>query len=187
MSSSMLPRAFRRPALPGAVLFAALAAGLAACGGSDRPQFAPACPQTGILGDAADLTRFRAAGTDLTDMVVDGRITGLAGKCSYVDAGHLLTTLSVDLELNRGPAMQGRAVDVTYFVSVSRGDTILDKKDYTLRVEFDRNNGKLRLTGDQIDLNLPTPGKVAGSDYRILVGFQLSPQELAFNRRRGPR
>ena len=186
MPSSMLPRAFPRPALPGAVLFAALAIGLAACGG-DRPQFAPACPQTGILGDAADVTHFRSAGTDLTDMVVDGRITGLSGKCSYVDAAHLLTTLSVNLELNRGPAMAGREVDITYFVSVAKGDVILDKRDYTLRVEFPRNNGKLRLTGEQIDLNLPTPGKVAGSDYRILIGFQLTPQELAFNRRRGPR
>jgi hypothetical protein len=45
----------------------------------------------------------------------------------------------------------------------------------------------LRLTGDQIDIALPIPGKVTGADYRILVGFQLSPSELAFNRRRGPR
>ena len=186
MLSSMLPRAFSLPALPGAVLLLGLAGGLSACGG-DRPQFAPACPQTGILADGADLTSFRSTGTDLTDMVLDGRITGLRGKCSYVDAGHLATVISVDLELTRGPAMQGRTADVTYFISVARGDTILDKRDYTLHVSFDRNNGKLRLTGDQIDLSLPTPGKVKGEDYRVLVGFQLTPQELAFNRRRGPR
>ena len=186
MPSSMLSRAFPLPSLSGAVLLASLA-GLSACGGSDRPQFAPACPQTAILGDAADLTSFRSTGTDLTDMVVDGRITGLRGKCSYVDGEHLATVLSVDMELARGPAMQGRTAEVTYFVSVARGDQILDKKDYTLRVAFDRNSGKLRLTGDEIDLTLPTPGKVTGADYRILVGFQLSPQELAFNRRRGAR
>ncbi len=182
----MLPRAFRLPALPGSALLLGLAFALNGCG-PDRPQFAPACPQTGILGDAADLTRFRSTGTDLTDMVVDGRITGLRGKCSYDGGEHLATVLSVDLELMRGPAMQGRTAEVTYFVSVAKGDQILDKKDYTLRVAFDRNSGQLRLTGDEIDLSLPTPGKVTGSDYRILVGFQLSPQELAFNRRRGPR
>ncbi len=187
MLSSMLSRAFSMPALPGVALLLVTASGLAACGGSDRPQFAPACPVTGILGDAADLTEFRSAGTDLTDMVVDGRITGLSGKCSYVDGEHLATVLSVDLELTRGPAMQGRTTDVTYFVSVSKGDAILDKRDYTLHVTFDRNNGKLRLRGDEIDLSIPTPGKVTGADYRILVGFQLSPAELAFNRRRGPR
>ncbi len=186
MLSSMLARASSQPALPGVVLLLGMAASLAGCGG-DRPQFAPACPQTGILADGADVTHFRSAGTDLTDMVLDGRITGLRGKCSYIDAEHLGTTISVDLELTRGPAMQGRTADVTYFISVARGDTILDKRDYTLQVSFDRNNGKLRVTGEQIDLTLPTPGKVTGADYRVLVGFQLTPQELAFNRRRGPR
>ena len=159
---------------------------LNACG-PDRPQFAPACPQTAFLADAADLTQFRGSGTDLTDMVVDGRITGLRGKCSYVDGEHLATVISVDLELTRGPAMKGRTTDVTYFVSVSRGDAILDKKDYTLQVTFAPNSDKLRLTGDEIDLTLPTPGKVTGAYYRVLVGFQLTPEQLAFNRRRGPR
>ena len=122
-------------------------------------------------------------------MVVDGRITGLAqgSKCTYVDAEHVLVTIAVDMDLTRGPAMQGRAADVTYFVSVAKGETILDKRDYTLRVEFNRNADKLRLTGEQIDLNLPTPGKVTAAGYDIRVGFQLTPQELAFNRRRGAR
>ena len=186
MLSSMLSRALPLPALPGAALLLVLACGLTACG-SSGPQFAPACPQTGILGDAADLTSFRSTGTDLTDMVVDGRITGLSGKCTAIDADHLSTVISVNMDVSRGPAMQGRDADVTYFVSVSRGDTILDKRDYTIHVAFDRNGSKMRLTGDQIEMTLPTPGKVTGADYRILVGFQLTPQELAFNRRRGPR
>jgi hypothetical protein len=163
-----------------------MAAGLSACG-PDRPQFAPACPQTGILSDAADITTFRGTGTDLTDMVVDGRITGLSGKCSSPDLDHLQTQISVDMELGRGPAMTGRTADITYFVSVARGDTILDKRDYTLHVAFDNTGGRVRLTGETIDIALPIPGKVTGADYRILVGFQLSPAELAFNRRRGPR
>ena len=186
MSSSILPRAFRWPALPGTALMSALIPLLAACG-SDRPKFAPPCPSVGIVGDAADLTVFRGRGTDLTDMVVDGRITGLSGKCSAPDFEHLRTVISVNLDLARGPAMQGRTADVTYFVSIAKGDQILDKRDYTLQVAFDRNGSRLRLTGDEIDLDIPTPGKVTGADYRILVGFQLTPDQLAFNRRRGPR
>jgi hypothetical protein len=190
MLSSMLSRAFpsRTPpgTLPGAAVVIIMAAGLSACGPT-RPQFAPACPQTGILSDAADITTFRGTGTDLTDMVLDGRITGLSGKCSSPDMDHLQTQISVNMELGRGPAMQGRTADVTYFVSVARGDTILDKRDYTLHAAFHNPGSRLRLTGDQIDIALPIPGKVTGADYRILVGFQLSPSELAFNRRRGPR
>ena len=186
MLPSIVSPAFPMPALPGAALLLVLASGLSACG-STAPQFAPVCPQTGILGDAADLTTFRNTGTDLTDMVVDGRITGLSGKCTAIDPDHLRTIISVNMDLTRGPAMQGRDSDVTYFVSVARGDTILDKRAYAVRVVFDRNGSRMRLTGDQIELTLPTPGKVTGADYRILVGFQLTPEELAFNRRRGPR
>ncbi len=75
----------------------------------------------------------------------------------------------------------------TYFVSVSRGDTILAKQDYRLNVDFPRNSDRLRLTGEQIDLVVPVDDKLTGAAYSVLVGFQLTPTELAFNRRRGPR
>ncbi len=164
-----------------------LTLGLAGCGGPTLPKFAPACPVTGILRDGADLTRFRATGTDLTDMVVDGRITGLSGKCALDDLTHLHTVISVSMDLTRGPAAQGRQAEVTYFISVSRGDTILDKRDYTFNVEFPRNSERVRLTGDQIDLVLPINDKMSGAAYSVLVGFQLTPDQLAFNRRRGVR
>ena len=172
---------------PGAALLLVALSGLAGCGGADRPQFAPACPQTGILRDGADLTRFRGGGTDLTDIVVDGRITALTGKCSLDDNTHLHTVLSVSMDITRGPAAIGRQSDVTYFISVSKGDTILDKQDFTFNVNFPRNSEHLRLTGDQIDLVLPVDPKTSGAAYNILVGFQLTPAELAFNRRRGVR
>ena len=173
----------QRRAAAATALLAALA--LSACDSSTT--LLPNCPRTGILSDAADLTRFRPAGTDLTDMVVDGRITGLSGKCSLEDPTHLHTVISVSMDLTRGPAAKGRDAEVTYFVSVAHGDQILDKRDYTLAVSFDGNSNQLRLAGDQIDFSLPVNDKVKGSDYRILVGYQLTPEELAFNRKRGAR
>ena len=173
--------------MPGLAVLLLTLCGLAGCGGSDQPRFAPACPQTGILRDGADMTRFRPNGTDLTDMIVDGRIVGLSGKCSLDDPTHLRTVISVSMDLTRGPAAQGRQADVTYFLAVSRGDTILDKKDYTFNVSFPRNSDRVRLVGDQIDLVLPVDPKLSGAAYSILVGFQLTPDQLAFNRKRGVR
>ncbi len=34
---------------------------------------------------------------------------------------------------------------------------------------------------------VPVDDKLTGAAYSVLVGFQLTPTELAFNRRRGPR
>ena len=164
----------------------AAAAGLSACG-APASQFPPVCPTSGILTDAADLTQFRGTGTDITDMVVDGRITGLGGKCSLDDAKHLRTTLTVNLDLNRGPASANRSVDVLYFLSVSKGQSILDKRVYRLTANFPGNADRARVQSDEVDLVLPIDAKVQGDSYSILVGFQLTPAELAFNRSRGAR
>jgi hypothetical protein len=120
-------------------------------------------------------------------MVIDGRITGLGGKCLLDDPTHLRTQLSVALDLTRGPASRSDTQEVAYFVSVSKGDTILDKRIYRLAVAFPGNSDRARLRTDEVDLVLPIDDKVQGNSYSILVGFQLTPEELAFNRRRGPR
>ena len=179
-----------RASLPSGLARAAsglsLAFALASCG-PDLPQFAPACPVTGVLSDAADLTRFNGRGTDLTDLVIDGRISPPRGQCKLDDLTHLRTTISVSMDLTRGPAAKGRTVDVTYFISASKGDTILAKQNYTLQVTFPPNSDHVRITGEPINLVLPIDDKTSGVVYRVLDAFQLTPEELAFNRKRGVR
>ena len=162
-------------------------AGLSACGTTTTPQFPPVCPTSGILRDAADVTQFRGPGTDLTDMVVDGRITGLAGKCQLDDPKHLSTQIAVGLDVTRGPASRDRTAPIAYFISVSKGQTILDKKIYVLNAAFPGNADRVRLVTDEVDLVLPVDDKTPGDAYSILVGFQLTPDQLEFNRRRGTR
>ena len=49
---------FLKPAL----LMPLLVAALAACSGTDKNTFAPACPRAAILADAADIIRYRDGG-----------------------------------------------------------------------------------------------------------------------------
>lgn len=171
------------PRRPAAAVLLPLA--LAGCGGGES--FAPACPGAAILRDAADLTRFRGPGRDLTDMSLDGRITGLQGKCARDGRNAVLTTVTPSLELTRGPAAQGRTAELAYFVAVGRGEQVLDKQVFALRAEFPPNTDRVRLSGDDVELRLPVkPGETAAA-YRVLVGFQLTPEELELNRRRGAR
>ena len=162
--------------LPGAALLV-----LAGCG--DRVErFPPPCPQTVINRDAADLNRYRSTGRDLTDLVVSGRITGLNGSCTRT--GNTVTTvsLSVGVELTRGPASRGPAAPVSYFVAVSLNDQILDKRVFTFRPEFPANTDRLRLTGNAVDLALPVNANRTAAVYKVTAGFQLTPDELATNR-----
>ena len=66
---------------PRAALIAALLPLLADCGPA-RNEFAPSCPGTAILGDAADFSVYRGAwARDLTDLVLQARIVSISGNC----------------------------------------------------------------------------------------------------------
>jgi hypothetical protein len=163
---------------------------VASCGGpqSNLPQFAPPCPSPALIGTAADLTRYRGTGRDLTDMVLDGRITGVHGGCKLDDKPNLLdVTVQVDLELTRGPAAPGRTAQIAYFIAVSEGEQILNKRIIPVQATFPANVDRVHITADPIGLVLPISDTKSGAAYTIDVGFQLAPEELQLNRERGPR
>jgi hypothetical protein len=195
-----LPSAFRTPSLPSAWRIAptaALLATLAGCGSPLTSTFPPDCPHAGVLADAADLTRYRAvgqeagapgtAGHDLTDMVLDGQITGVSGDCTRASRRELDVGVAVSMRLTRGPAARGPVSDVPFFVAVTEGGKVLDKQIYHIAPGFAANADTVRLTSDPVSLNLPISVDKPGSAYDLVVGFQLSPDEVALNRRRGPR
>ena len=160
---------------------AAFTLALAACD-TDPDRFAPPCPQPSIPRDAADLHRFRGSGRDITDSVLDGRITGIQGACKRDGRETTVATISVGLELTRGPASNSRTAEMAYFVAVSDGDTILDKRVFRLRAEFPPNTEHLRLVGDEVELRLPVSAQKTAAAYRVSAGFQLTPAELNVNR-----
>ncbi len=168
-----------------AALIVALLPVLSGCG-PGRNQFAPVCPRPAFLADAADLYRYRTPGggtRDLTDLVLHGRMLGVAGTCKPGDnKNQVAVTLSVGIEFTRGPAMPGRDTDVLYFVAVVDNGTILDKHLYSTHITFPPNVDRTAWSSDDVDLVLPVSPSKSAAAYTILVGFQLTPDELAVNR-----
>lgn len=178
----------RRVAGAAAVLAAGLLSG---CGYADSSRFAPVCPKVAILADAADVTVYRPSpknGHDLTDMVLDGRVTGLSGKCSRAAEDVLSTHVVLSMQFSRGPAATTREMDVSYFIGVFQGDEdILDKKVIPIHLVFPPNVDRLVLDTQDVELSLPISHVKTGDAYTVRVGFQLTPEQLALNRKRGPR
>ncbi|MHB0706493.1 hypothetical protein ACX4MT_06105 [Roseomonas mucosa] len=171
-----------------------VALALAGCGSTDSKNplanaMAP-CPAVSLLGEAADLTRYRGLGRDIPSMVLDARLTGYQAKCDYAP-GHkgLDVTLRLAMAAERGPAATTRTASLPYFVAVTTADEgrILAKANYTAAVEFPANVNRVQTSGEEISIRIPaaTPGEAA--QRQVLLGFQLSPEELALNRQRGPR
>lgn len=178
----------RLPALrwaPRAALAAILLQMLSGCG-PIRNQFAPPCPGSAILGDAADINIYRPSSTpgggrDLTDLVLHGRVVAIQGTCQPGDhRDQLAVSASMAVELTRGPAMQGREAIVPLFIAVvSQGDTIIDKRTYNMSAVFPSNIDRVTMTPGNINMVLPISGGKTGADYMIVAGFQLAPDQLA--------
>ncbi|WP_159349572.1 hypothetical protein [Roseomonas harenae] len=166
---------------------------LAGCGGEgsvlqQRPQ-AP-CPRVALLAEAVDLTRYRPGATpDPGALEVDARMTGFQARCDYAprDTG-LDVTLVVQVAAERGPAASGRAAELPYMIAVTdeAEGRVLNKATDTLQVTF--ANGERRSTAQGEQMMVRIPGNVQRAAERaILLGFQLTPEQLAANRRRGVR
>lgn len=171
------------------VLAALALAGLASCAPARIEDRLVACPRLTLPADVADLTRhLPGAPPDLSTLVLDARVTAVDGNCrrgrrdQTVDVG-----VSLRIRAERGPAAQGRAAQLPWFIAVLDGDTILSRQSFTLPVVFAANTTRAEVQTDSIDVAFPVGGTRRIQELRILVGFQLSPEELELNRRRGPR
>ncbi|MGK7863551.1 hypothetical protein [Falsiroseomonas sp. E2-1-a4] len=166
---------------------------LAACGSDQGATTSQApCPRIVILADGADLTRFRGgASGDLTALMADARIAGFQANCDFAGRDRRALTVRVTprFEVERGPAAEGRVLDLPWFVALTdAGDaTMLDRQAFTSRVTFGPNVVRNTIQGQTARLTVPLGQGARAVDYTVRVSLQLTPEELALNRARGPR
>jgi hypothetical protein len=184
------PRHAAKILLPGLML--GLLPLLGGCG-PGKDQFAPVCPRADLVWQAADLTRYRAeaaSGTqDIRDLVLSGRILGIdraQTKCMPGDTNkQLAADVAILVQLTRGPAMQGRQANVEYFLAVTENGNIVDKQVYQSPVVFPPNIDQVKLSSPVVHMVFPISPTKTGAAYTVLAGFQLTPDELDYNRRHG--
>ncbi len=169
------------------------AAFLAACGGgsgiaSNSPP-AP-CPRITILADGADLTQFRqGGGQDLASMTSDARLLGFNARCDYTRRREgVSVSLSAVFEVERGPVAQAAAVRLPWFVVVtdSNDSQIIDRQEFVTPIEFTANVNRIQVESRPVALNFPADERLV-ENHNVRLSFQVTPEQLALNRRRGPR
>lgn len=164
---------------------------LASCDRMATRNLPPAnCPRVTILQDGADLTRFReGAGQDLSVMVADARIQGLNARCDYVQRGNAVAmALTVNFEIERGPAARG-PIALPWFVIVTNADdeSVIQRRAYEMGVTFRPNVNRTSAASPPVQMVFPLGEGRRISQYNVRVAFQLTEEELEFNRRRGVR
>lgn len=171
----------------------AAAALLAGCGGGSGFTSGPPapCPRVTILADGADLTQFRpGAVQDLAAMTVDARLIGFEARCDYTRRREsVAVAVSAIFDVERGPAAPAlREARLPWFIAVTdAGDAqLIDRQDFVTPVAFTGNVNRVRVQSRPVTLNFPAEERLV-ENHNVRLSFQLTPEQLALNRRRGPR
>lgn len=185
-------------------IFAPLAAVLllGACTGTPKDP-GVACPDTGILQDAGDITVFKDdTSQGIENVVASARLANYGGGCAWRD-GEVDFALMIDFEAVQGS--QGKKLkrtDFPYFIAVlSPDEQVLQRQGFSTTVPFDNKRqgaaavddsrthavylGGAGTMREEHNLRLPLQDRATAGQYKVVIGFELTPEQLAFNRDNG--
>ncbi len=148
------------------------------------------CPPVTILPEASSITRYlKGANRSIIDVDFSGKITGIKGKCSYeLGSSNSIGTVEIDVitkfELRRGAGNKSQQADFQYFVSVlDKSGKMLQKQSFPYSAKFSKKRSWVKKSDSPVILSIPLNNEKKGQDFKVYVGFQLSQEELEFNRK----
>lgn len=152
-------------------------------GGKSENLLADGCPVAGIVPDLDSYSEFtdNAAPTART-LVSQARMTEIQSKCEY---GPQSVTVDIKLLFDGALGPQGGAggapnYSYPFFVAItSPAGTILAKEIFAANMTY---NGQTQGYQESMRQIIPITSKEAGQYYKVLAGFQLTPEQLAYNR-----
>ncbi len=147
-----------------------------------RPNAGP-CPVAASLYDASRKVEIK--GEELYSNVgFTGEIIGVSGLCRYVDDQPIDMDMEITFAFGRGPAAEGDTASYDYFVSVTRRNrAVLEKRVFPLTVTFPKGADRVTATETINKIVIPRSDEtISGLNFEVLVGFDLSEDELNFNR-----
>jgi len=157
--------------------------GFLGLGGEQKPNAGP-CPQLGILYDNARVVQFATAEERYANVAYTGEIKGVRGLCRYVDADPIVMNVAIDMAFGRGPKGADENHVYRYWVAVTRKDAAPIAKEY-FEINANFKGGADRVSGTDTIQRIQIPrasATTSGANFEILVGFDLTPEQLAFNR-----
>jgi len=164
-----------------AILLAVVVAGC-----SNKP--IPPCPGVRVDSTTASLTKFRdGPGRDVTDIEYQAQIVGYKGECVQDDE-EVEVIFDVDFALAGGPAGNAGPVSLYYFVAIPQffpsetGKKILEVK----RTLQGRATTPERFTEKSVRVKIPLKKDQPAASYDVYIGFQLTAEQLDYNRAARP-
>lgn len=161
--------------------YALLAAGLAlaataSVANSKVPAHSVSCPSISILGDA---TRVTVLDEGRIDLKAEIRTPSLG--CT-VAGSTARSKLSFWVKSAIAPKAPNGARSLPYFVAIISNGQVIAKEVFSLKLAFTETEHSLLVKENVARIDIPIASGKQAEDYSVTIGFQLTPEQAAYNR-----
>jgi len=166
-------------------LFAAGCESVRSVVAEDEPNPGP-CPNALSLYDAHRVVNIEGEEVVYDNVGFTGEIVDVVGFCEYTDRGATPIDMDVGVRMvfGRGPAAQGRQHTYEYFLAVTRRDSVvIEREVFPITVSFPSGEDRVEVLQEFEDIEIPRANaSTSGSNFEVIVGFELTEEQLEFNR-----
>lgn len=170
-----------RVALSSALLLAA-----AACSSNeDIGKVALVCPTVGVLSDASSMRVFAdGPGREQADTMYDLEfMRANLLECELKD-NEMTVVIRFEATAKTGPAVTSNKYDYPYFVALLSPDgEVLSKTIRKGSFKFKSGGAEAFFAEEYDDIKFTVPDDKDGRGYEILIGFQLTREQIEFRRK----
>lgn len=154
---------------------------------ADRFVASGSCPRAEVVGELQSLSEFETVSNPSHNNLISTiEIKNVQKSCDYARNAATID-LSMDFVGTLGPRARALSSDrpffsYPFFVAVtSSNGTILAKEVFAASLTYNPGSDTQTYT-EKLRQIIPVEPGERGGDYRVLVGFQLTPDQLAYNR-----
>lgn len=162
---------------------------LSSCGAN---RIIPPCPNVRVDNVTANVTQFGdGPGREVGDIVYQAEIVTYDGSCTQDEGngpnavGRTEVDLEISLAMATGAGAPQGSLPLYYFVAVPQlFPDAAGKQVFEVRRESRGGAARAERWTERVHLTLPISRERPAAAYDIYVGFQLTDEQLAFNRTR---
>jgi hypothetical protein len=137
-----------------------------------------------VLYDAGRYIEMKDNKETISAVGYTGEIQGLSSGCSYKSDEPIKVRMEVLFALGKGAQAAGNQHTYRYWVAVTdRNNAVINKEYFNLPVTFPAGQDRTMVTDKIEGIVIPRiKPTVSGSNFEVLIGFDVTPDMVAFNR-----
>ena len=154
---------------------------------ADKKKPLPICPQVAIVRDLEEIRDYGNEIPDPSQLVAKAKMLNLSGTCEFKKNG-IDMVFDLNFVAEKGPRLGGLRTSFPYFVSIVDPDqTIISKEKMSIAFGFSSSE-KVATASDSLHVYVPLPKdkRPTAPNYQILLGFQLTQDQLDVVRKEAP-